>query len=630
MSTQHPLPGLVYPNPPIPLEFGTDPLVSPLTLDPSILATCHVVISGPDRNIHWVYKHMPQTATAIPAPVEQGCCFETTESIAKSQRKSRPRQWCNTCGFILSKHMTRTQALEAFTAHALAYPSTHTNLTISPGEGLVTPPSFAERHGLQAPIPAPAQQSPQAPPATHLSMLATSAQPVVAPIQSTPHVPTSTTTTPELPTLMDQPLPSPLTHAGISVNNNGSAAPTSDQYKILTDMVKINPQLMWSDEQEAHRFLMDLESLLEFSPVKPIHWISLILMMVPGKYELERAWIHNNIMTPLLSWHAAKVAFIKHFQRGDYIDGRRLLYAQCNQTSGETIQEYSRRFQTLATQLHYPDSDTQTTYHYLEGLHRHIQQKLITYKITMRTVGGNPTWDFISLAATINLAITIGTEAIYTQHPPAQPNLPLHLQRSALANPTSKHGTPANNTKSKTIDNYPPTTFTPRTSPVNRKRTNRCMEEKKCQYHPTSTSHTTEECRTKGERSKELSVKTPTPKSVPAKPQLPIITTTTSVKPPTSVLSGTQCYRCNQFGHMSRECPQNRKSKSGPLNSISTSKPANSSNFNPARTGQPTAPPLKRARRAHVSFNVNPTELTLESPPLAMPSSATESPLKTE
>jgi hypothetical protein len=123
MSAQPPLPGLVYPNPPIPAEFGVDPLVSPLTLDQSTLATCHVVISGPDRNIYWVYKHMAQTATAIPVPVDQGCCFETVESIAKSQHKPRPRQWCNTCGFIISKHMTRVQALDAFTTHALAYQS---------------------------------------------------------------------------------------------------------------------------------------------------------------------------------------------------------------------------------------------------------------------------------------------------------------------------------------------------------------------------------------------------------------------------------------------------------------------------------------------------------------------------
>lgn len=372
-------------------------------------------------------------------------------------------------------------------------------------------------------------------------------------------------------------------------------------------MVKINPQLMWSDEQEAHRFLTGLESLLEFSPVKPTHWISLILMMVPGKYELERAWTYNNIMTPLLSWQAAKAAFVKHFQRGDYVDGRRLLYSQCNQVSGETIQEYSRRFQTLASQLHYPDSDTQTIYHYLEGLHRHIQQKLITYKITMRTVGGDPTWDFVSLATTIALAITIGTEPIYTQHPQAQPALPLHLQRSALANPASRHATSINTQNSKTIDSTSVSTTTQKGLIVNRKRSYSLTEEKKCQYHPNSISHTTDECRTKGEHPGDI---TPVNPSVPThvNPQLPMVTTTTSVKPTVAPSAGPQCYRCNQFGHMSRECPQNpnKQRPSTPMPIIKPNYNNNKGNPIPSRAGQPAAPPTKRARRAHVTFNVNP------------------------
>ena len=555
---------------------------------------------------------MAQTATAIPVPVEQGCCFETVESIAKSQQKSRPRQWCNTCGVIIGKHMTRVQALEAFTTHALAYPSTHANFGIPPVEGTNIPVSYGEQHGLQAPIPAPVQQSHPSPIAAETASVDTS--PAIAPIQSVkPHVLTPTTITPESPTLMDQPSPSlriSTTKTG-TTTNNGSAAPTSDQYKILTDMVKINPQLMWSDEQEAHRFLTGLESLLEFSPVKPTHWISLILMMIPGKYELERAWIYNNIMTPLLPWQAAKAAFVKHFQRGDYVDGRRLLYSQCNQVSGETTQEYSRRFQTLASQLHYPDSDIQTIYHYLEGLHRHIQQKLITYKITMRTVGGDPTWDFVSLGTTIALAITIGTEPIYTQHPQIQPTLPLHLQHSALANP-SKHASSTNTQKLKSTD-----TVSSHKGPAeNRKRSsNSLVEEKKCQYHPNSTSHTTEECRTQGGKPRDTSVTMVTLKpglSTPVKPQPTMVTTTTSVKPTTS--SGPQCYRCNQVGHMSRECPQNPNRQRS-----STPKPVIKPNYNnngnpiPSRAGQPAAPPTKRARRAHVTFNVNPTTSSPES-----------------
>ena len=95
--------------------------------------------------------------------------------------------------------------------------------------------------------------------------------------------------------------------------NTPSQPPTAPQYKLITDMVKINPQLVWSDQQDAHRFLTGLENILEFSPVLHAHWTSLIPMMIPGQYELERTWVRNNIMTPLLSWNAAKAAFIASF-----------------------------------------------------------------------------------------------------------------------------------------------------------------------------------------------------------------------------------------------------------------------------------------------------------------------------
>src|SRR5437867_2183427 len=82
---------------------------------------------------------------------------------------------------------------------------------------------------------------------------------------------------------------------------------SADQYKLLTDMVKTNPKLMWSSEAEAHQFIKDLESILNISPVLHPHWASLIFMMVPGNFELHRTWIVNNILTPTLSWNAAKI-----------------------------------------------------------------------------------------------------------------------------------------------------------------------------------------------------------------------------------------------------------------------------------------------------------------------------------
>ena len=246
---------------------------------------------------------MALTATAIPVPVEQGCCFETVESIARSQSKSRPRQRCNTCGFMVHKHMTRAQALEAFTAHAQVHPSTHANLEIPLIDGVHAPVDYAEQHGIQAPIPAPPQQPSVTTTITTTPSLTNSTPPLVIPAQVInphPNKP-SLVVMPDSPISTDDTRSHQLTTTGSGV---ASTPPTADQYKVLTEMVKVNPQLTWSDEQEANRFLMGLESLLEFSPVRPTHWISLIMMMVPGKYELERTWVHNNIIVPLLSWKA--------------------------------------------------------------------------------------------------------------------------------------------------------------------------------------------------------------------------------------------------------------------------------------------------------------------------------------
>ena len=162
---------------------------------------------------------------------------------------------------------------------------------------------------------------------------------------------------------------------------------------------------------------------------------------------------------------------------------------------------------------------------------------------------------------------------------------------------------------------------------MNRKRSsNSLMEDKKCQYHPNSTSHATDECRTKGESSRGTGgiplVRPSVP--TPVKPQLPTVTTTTSIKPTMTPLSGPQCYRCNQFGHMSRKCPQN-PNKQRPSTSKPLIKPShnNNSNPDPSQPGQPAAPPTKRARRAHVTFNVNPTTSSSESN-LAVDSPATD------
>ena len=61
--------------------------------------------------------------------------------------------------------------------------------------------------------------------------------------------------------------------------NSASVIPTADQYKLLIEMVKINPQLFWYN-QEPNMFLSGLESVLELSPILHTHWITFMLIMI--------------------------------------------------------------------------------------------------------------------------------------------------------------------------------------------------------------------------------------------------------------------------------------------------------------------------------------------------------------
>ena len=82
MAAVVPLPGDLHNNPPIPTNLAG------LGITPAILATCHAVTSGPDRNLYWVYDDIKSSDSAIQAPVSRGSCFETRDSITVSQGRA--------------------------------------------------------------------------------------------------------------------------------------------------------------------------------------------------------------------------------------------------------------------------------------------------------------------------------------------------------------------------------------------------------------------------------------------------------------------------------------------------------------------------------------------------------------
>jgi hypothetical protein len=213
--------------------------------------------------------------------------------------------------------MTAAQATTAFTAHANAFPATHGTLNTPIPVGILAPAGYASANGMLAPIAAPI-----VPPAP---ALAPAAIPGLAPIPAVAPVVAS------IPMIPVDPRDIP---SSISVND-------IPNYQMLTNMVKVNITSVWSADMEAYQFITGLEVILRGSPVRHEYWTALIMLMIPGSFPLERDWVYTNIISQRLSWNQARASFIQHYQRSDYMDGRRELYKRCTQVKDETTQEYS-------------------------------------------------------------------------------------------------------------------------------------------------------------------------------------------------------------------------------------------------------------------------------------------------
>jgi hypothetical protein len=534
MAALAPLAGELYATPPIPVDFAANPLAA--AVPTLVLASCHAVTSGPDRHLYWVYNGMGTTATAITTSVTPPCCFETRNSMALSQGKTALRQRCVLCNQSVSRHMTSAEAISAFNAHAVAFPATHATLNIPLPIGTVAPPGYTSAHGTTAPI-------------------------VVPPLPIAPPVVPSSSVIPVLPALPALLDPRD-TQSAISVNDVSS-------YQMLTNMVKVNTTSAWSADMEAHQFITGLEHILRSSPVRNEYWTALIQQMIPGSFTLERDWVYINIISQQLSWNQAKAAFTRHYQRSDYMDGRRELYGRCAQAKDETTQEYSRRFQTLATQLMYSDNDSQSIHHYLKGLPPWLHKKMLSHKSNMRTLATVPVhdWDFASLSVTISLAIMFAAEPQVIQRKLDVTPLPLHLKTSALANPET--GTFNSDTSDKIGKNNKrkPTQMMlgeDKEKDEHEKDKNpKKRIKKECKYHPSSTTHTTSECRTKGKTRSESSPETgfasaedkTAPRTTITPPSLPRTNQRTSTNQQQD-LSKIQCFNCRKYGHYASVCTQ--------------------------------------------------------------------------
>ena len=591
-----PAAGALYTAPPIPADFAAYPPAA--AVQAPILSSCYAVTTGPDRHLYWVYNGMGSSATAITTPVTPPCCFETQESMAISQNKTYPRQRCGLCHQSVARHMTAGQATTAFVSHANTFPATHVTLNTPIPIGILAPAGYASVNGIVAPIAAPIFPPVPAP------AVASVAVPALAPMQAPAlGIGVAPLAVPIIPAAPADPRDLP---SSISVTDIPS-------YQMLTNMVKVNTTSVWSADVEAYQFITGLEVIIRGSPVRHEYWTALIMLMIPGSFPLERDWVYTNIISQRLSWNQARASFIQHYQRSDYMDGRRELYKRCTQTKDETTQEYSRRFQTLATQLRYPDNDSQAIHRYLQGLPPWLQKKMSSHKSNMRTIAAVPVldWDFTSLSVTISLAIMFAAEPQVVQRKVDTTPLPQHLQTSVLANPdqvisTTSTSTSSSNASNKNGKNNKRKASTPEKGEDKEKteKKQKGKEHKHCQYHPSSTTHTTAECRSKGNsdhssESAPASGKSRT-EAVPASSAPPM---QTRARQRTSAnqqqdLSKVQCFKCRKYGHYASTCTQPSAPTGQPIGT-------NRSSVNSRRT---------QVQRPQVSFKDEETTIPITSP----------------
>ena len=182
----------------------------------------------------------------------------------------------------------------------------------------------------------------------------------------------------------------------------------------------------------------------------------------------------------------------------------------------------------------------------------------------------NRAWDWTSLSDTISRAIMIASEKRVQKQKAEEVPLPLHLRSSILANPSSANGgsdkpNEAEGNKKRKAPPNDKSNHKEKEKKPKVKLQDTDKELKKCIHHPTSTTHTTDQCINKGKartqtRASAITVETEeraplrrsalqTPASVPSYPPQ----TRQRTGGPMD-MSKIQCHNCHRFGHMSRTC----------------------------------------------------------------------------
>jgi hypothetical protein len=219
---------------------------------------------------------------------------------------------------------------------------------------------------------------------------------------------------------------------------------------------------------------------------------------------VEQNWIKNNIIEPKLDWDHAKELLVQHFESYNYSHRLQLLYEHCKQNTAprETVQKYGDRFLDICSQMLVEDDNTMAINHFITGLSLPIRRELQRRIDTARSLNQNISMD--SLLKVVDFAIKI--------------DISEHGLAAVINDPSINNNNNNNNSR--------------RGAPL-------------CTYHPSSTTHSTEQCSRNPSNARNGST---SPQSSTFSSPQPVSQTPTVIRAPL------YCWNCGQEGHTLSKC----------------------------------------------------------------------------
>jgi hypothetical protein len=545
-----PRPHLAHGHPPEPLPRGIEE--TSLVRDRSGLKWCYAVKSNEECISAYREK-------LIPVNLKYPVCFWSQEELRAVHGVHSQSSKCSRCGYAKDKHIT-SQAQQA----ALAlYDKWVANSTVPSDEDsdavLEIGQDKEHKHQTHPPSQHIVDQTERIRELEQLLQqreheLQQQRQQQQQPKPFTSHVPRNDNLVP-LPTHPVSP-------------SDQSVPVTIEFHKVLSTISKQLESIKWSNQSSARDFIDALDMTLLNSPLPRNQYIHLIPMMIPPKYMNMVEYINTNISHPLVSWDTAKTIFLQHYQAADWEDTYKREYNTCVQRSKESVQQYADRFSTLCNRLRYTDDNPVNIENFIQRLQPNVQIELTRYRSRLRDV--NPTWVWTSLQQVIQKAIEfdvlLNSMSATRRKSSSSPEVPTSTSSTKKKGLKRLHPSPVSSS-GKALSKAPSKASTTSSKP------------KKCRYHPLSSSHSTSDCRSQQQLSKDRD----------------------------KVLT---CFSCGEVGHISPNCPK-AQTKQGPAKKLS--KPTLSTT--PQRRGQSKTLPYsssgskaKSIKAKAISFYQHPEE----------------------